>query len=576
MIKILTFLKNHKWLTFLSIFCTISVVFIDLYNTQLMANIVDNGIPNANFQYIVSTGLLMTGLAILNFFLGAGSTSFSSLVSNKVAFEVRETIFKKIQRFSLKKTSKYTTGSLVTRLSTDIDFIQRTLNFALRLLVRSPIMLASAVIVVWNTEQRMAYIVLALVVFLLFVMGLIIIYGFPRFRKVQQKLDSLNQNVQEGLINIRLIKSFVREDYEDHKFRITSEDLKGKSIQAQRIFLFLDPVMMLCLNLATLAIMLLGSYFAVFSQTLRLGDLLVFLNYMRFTLFSMMMITMIFSMISRSKASTDRLKEIMDEEIDITSPRDVSALSDIKGHVQFNDVSFKYYLDNEQYILKDINFEVLPGEQLGIIGSTGSGKSTLVNLLVRLIDPIDGEITIDGVNINQLDLKKLREMIGFVPQKSVLFTGSYLDNLRWGNADATRDDVILATKIASIYDFIKGNPDGVDGMITQGGTNLSGGQRQRFSIARALVKKPQILVLDDSTSALDQATEAQINETFQNELKDTTIINIAQKISSISHCDKIIVLEKGEMVGYGTHQSLLESNAIYQEIYESQMRKEVI
>ena len=576
MIKILKFFKDQKWVTILSIFCTVSVVFIELYTTQLMANVVDIGIPNADFNFIVSTGILMTGFSILNFFLGAGSTTFSSLATNRVAYSLRESVFKKIQRFSLKKSSKYSTGSLVTRLSTDIDFIQRTLNFALRLLVRAPIMLVSAVIIVWNTEQRMAYIVLALVLVLVVVMSLIIINGFPRFKKVQQKIDKVNQNVQEGLINIRLIKSFIREDYEDKKFTDSSEELREKSIYAQKVFLFLDPIMMLCLNLATLAIMLVGSYLAAYQQTLQLGDLLVFLNYMRFTLFSMMMITMIFSMISRSKASTDRLHEVLNEELDITSPQNPQVIENPKGEIEFNHVDFKYYEDNEQYILKDINFKLGAGMQLGIIGSTGSGKSTLANLLVRLIEPISGEIKIDGININQLDLHELRKMIGYVPQKSQLFSGSYSDNLRWGNQDASRDTLIRASKIASIYDFIKKSPDGIDGVIAQGGANLSGGQRQRFSIARALAKQPKILVLDDSTSALDQATEAQINQAFKEELKETTIINIAQKISSIAHCDQIIVLDKGEVIGYGTHQSLLESNEVYQEIYESQMRKEIL
>ncbi len=322
--------------------------------------------------------------------------------------------------------------------------------------------------------------------------------------------------------------------------------------------------------------MLVGSYLAAYQQTLQLGDLLVFLNYMRFTLFSMMMITMIFSMISRSKASTDRLHEVLNEELDITSPQNPQVIENPKGEIEFNHVDFKYYEDNEQYILKDISFKLGAGMQLGIIGSTGSGKSTLANLLVRLIEPISGEIKIDGININQLDLHELRKMIGYVPQKSQLFSGSYSDNLRWGNQDATRDTLIRASKIASIYDFIEKSPNGIDGMIAQGGANLSGGQRQRFSIARALVKQPKILVLDDSTSALDQATEAQINQAFKEELNTTTIINIAQKISSIAHCDQIIVLDKGEVIGYGTHQSLLETNEVYQEIYESQMRKEVI
>lgn len=575
MIKILKYFKDHKLMTLLSIICTVGSVFLDLSTTQLMARIVDEGVPNLDFDIVVNTGLLMIVITFFNFIFGVGSTTLSSLVSNRITYSVRESVFKKIQRFSLKKTSKYTTGSLVTRLSTDIDFVQRTLNMSLRLLVRSPIMLISAVIVVWNTEKRMAYIVLALVSVLLVVMYLIIINGFPRFRKVQKRMDQVNQTIQEGLINIRLIKSFVRESYEDDKFSNDSDQLRSQSINAQEVFLFLDPIMMLTLNLATLAIMLIGSYFAAYEQSILIGDLLVFLNYMRFTLFSMMMITMIFSMVSRSKASIDRINEIIDENIDIQSVKNAQHIENPQGKVEFDQVAFKFYSDNEQYILKDISFTLQPGEQLGIIGSTGSGKSTLANLLVRMIEPIAGEIRVDGVPTNQMDLKQLRQMIGFVPQKSVLFTGSIADNMRWGNQEATQEELLEAAKIASIDQFIENNQEGLDSMIAQGGSNLSGGQRQRFSIARALVKKPAILVLDDSTSALDQATEARINEAFQNELSNTTIINIAQKISSVAHCDQIIVLEKGNMIGHGTHQQLLENNEVYQEIYESQMRKEL-
>lgn len=575
MIKILKYFKDHKLMTLLSIICTVGSVFLDLSTTQLMARIVDEGVPNLDFDIVVNTGLLMIVITFFNFIFGVGSTTLSSLVSNRITYSVRESVFKKIQRFSLKKTSKYTTGSLVTRLSTDIDFVQRTLNMSLRLLVRSPIMLISAVIVVWNTEKRMAYIVLALVIVLLVVMYSIIINGFPRFRKVQKRMDQVNQTIQEGLINIRLIKSFVRESYEDDKFSNDSDQLRSQSINAQEVFLFLDPIMMLTLNLATLAIMLIGSYFVAYEQSILIGDLLVFLNYMRFTLFSMMMITMIFSMVSRSKASIDRINEIIDENIDIQSVKNAQHIENPQGKVEFDQVAFKFYSDNEQYILKDISFTLQPGEQLGIIGSTGSGKSTLANLLVRMIEPIAGEIRVDGVPTNQMDLKQLRQMIGFVPQKSVLFTGSIADNMRWGNQEATQEELLEAAKIASIDQFIENNQEGLDSMIAQGGSNLSGGQRQRFSIARALVKKPAILVLDDSTSALDQATEARINEAFQNELSNTTIINIAQKISSVAHCDQIIVLEKGNMIGHGTHQQLLENNEVYQEIYESQMRKEL-
>ncbi len=572
--RILKFFKGSTPTLIMGMICTILVIFIELTQTQMMATIINQGIKTSDMSVVWNTGLAMLGLAILGMGFGIGSTTLSSLVSNKFAARMRDNVYEKIQRFSLKKTSKYTTGTLVTRLSTDVDFLQRTVTFGLRLLVRSPIMLVSAVLIIWQSDYRLAYIVLFFVVFLTFGIGIIIRLGFRHFKVLQTKVDKLNQHVQESLINIRVIKSFVREKFENKRFKETNDDLRDYSIYSFKLMNWIDPIMMFSLNFATVIIMWVAAQIIVKEQSIQVGDLLVFMNYMRFTLFSMMMLTMMFNMFSRAKASIDRINEVLDEEIDIQSPQ-VNAihLNEIEGKIEFENVDFKYFEDNEQYILENINFTVLPGQQLGIIGSTGSGKSTLVYLLARLIDPIKGMIKVDGVNIKEMDLDQLRSSIGFVLQKNVLFSGSIAHNLRWGDQSATQETLEWAAEISNIKEFIDSQEAGYDYEIQQGGSNLSGGQRQRMCLARALVIKPKILVLDDSTSALDSQTEKQINEAFKEKLQGTTIVNIAQKISSIAHCDQILVLDEGKLVGKGTHNQLLETCQVYQEIYASQLKK---
>lgn len=575
MTKLFRFFKGNIPTLIFGMIATILVIVIELTQTQMMATIINDGINQLNQEVIFRTGLLMLVLAIVGMALGILSTYLASLVSNKFAHRMRVKVYEKIQRFSLKKTSQYTTGSLVTRLSTDIDFLQRLMLFGLRLLVRAPIMLVSAVMMIYNSDQKLAMIVLGFVVFLSVGLLYLILKGFPRFRDLQTKIDHLNQKVQESLINIRVIKSFVREKYEDEDFKEVNDDLKNQGIYANSLMLLFDPIMMFALNMATIVIMWVGSNTIVSDGSLQVGDLLVFLNYMRFTLFSMMMLTMMFNMYSRGRASSDRINQVLEEELDIKNApaSDIVKLNPVNGLLEFKNVDFKYYIDNEQYILKDINFTLEPGQQLGVIGATGSGKSTLINLMTRLIEPIEGEILLDGVNINKLTLHDLREAIGVVPQKNVLFTGSVEHNLKWGNSEASMDLIKWATHVANIDEFIERQDEGYDYQIQQGGSNLSGGQRQRMSIARALVSQPKILVLDDSTSALDAQTESNINEAFEKELSHMSIINIAQKISSIRNSDKILVLDQGQMCGFGTHDELLTQCSVYSAIFESQMKK---
>lgn len=572
MIKLFRYFKGHLLALLASIICTILVIVLELRQTQMIGEIINLGISTGNTQVIFSTGFKMIGLAVLGMILGLGSTYLASYVSNHFGHKMRVAIYEKIQRFSLKKTSKYSTGSLITRLSTDVDFIQRLMLFGVRMLVRAPIMLFSAVIMIYATEKRLALVVLTFVVLLFIGLIFIILKGFPRFQKLQIKIDNLNQKIQESLINIRVIKSFVREEYQDQKFEQVNNELKDQGIYASSLMLWIDPIMMLSLNLATIVIMWVGGNIIISNDGLLVGDLLVFLNFMRHTLFSMMMLTMMFMMYSRGRASSDRINEILEEELDIKNKETIKTISNVTGHLTYDSVDFKFFKENQQYILEDISFELAPGQQLGVIGGTGSGKSTLINLLTRLIEPIDGQILIDGVNILDLSLEQLREIVGVVPQKNVLFSGSIEYNLKWGNPEASMELLEWATKVASIYDFIMEQEEGFQYRIAQGGSNLSGGQRQRMCIARALVAQPKILVLDDSTSALDATTEANINEAFKTQLPEVSIINIAQKISSIIHCDKILVLDEGRICGVGTHEELLETCGIYNDIYQSQLK----
>lgn len=550
-----------------------SVAFIELYQIQLMAEIIDTGIAQQDFSIIMSVGLKMVGLALLGAVIAMLGLYFPSQVSNNFALRLREDVFKKIQTFSLKNMSNFQTASLVTRLTNDINFLQRTLMMALRLLVRAPVFLFSTVIMTYMISPELSWVMLAAVAFLSVVLAYIIHQGFPRFVKLQKKVDKLNRKVQESLMNIRVIKSFVREDLEDEKFVEENTENYDAAVSANNLMVIMNPALTAAIHFATLVIVWISAYLIVDVQSIHVGDLLVFINYLRFTMFSMFMITNVLMMVSRSKASIIRVREVMTTEPDITSKESAIVLDDnVEGSLAFNDVTFRYY-EGANNVLENINFEVNPGEHIGIIGSTGSGKSTLINLMVRLLDVSEGSITLDGIDIRDIELHSLRRQFGFVPQKNVLFTGTIGDNLRLGNENASEETLIRATQAASIYGFIEDKEKGFDYPIQQGGSNLSGGQRQRMCIARALVMNPKVLVLDDSTSALDAATEAQVKESLSKMYSDITIISIAQKISSVADSDRILVLDEGLIVGMGVHEELLETCLVYQEIYNSQMKK---
>ncbi|CAM3669280.1 ABC transporter ATP-binding protein [Erysipelothrix urinaevulpis] len=566
------YLKPDIKIAILGVSFVIGSALIELYQIQLMSEIIDVGIQQSNLEVILRVGGKMIGLALLGAGIGMLGLIYPSKASNNFALRLREDLYDKIQTFSIKNKSRFSTATLVTRLTNDVNFLQRTLMMSLRMLVRAPVFLLSTVVLTYMTSPQLSWVMLVAV----FVLSLILFYvvqqGFPRFTVLQTKVDALNKKIQESLINIRVIKSFVREDYEDDNFETENQDLYEASVRANILMALMSPALMAAINFSSILVMYISSHLIVNVGMLQVGDLLVFINYLRFTMFSMMMITHVLMMLSRSRASSERIKAVLAVDIDIESLDESIEVNHDDLTIKFNDVSFKYYEDAEA-VLKNLNFTVNQGDRLGIIGSTGSGKTSLINLLVRLVDVSSGSVTINDVDVRDIDLKELRDLFGFVPQNNVLFSGTIRDNLYFGNRDASDDTLVKASSNADIYEHIRKLPKRFDDPVQQGGTNFSGGQKQRLTIARALVKEAPVLVLDDSTSALDAATEMRVKENIDKSYPTMTIISIAQKISSVIDSDQILVLDKGEIVGQGTHTELMKTCNVYQEIYDSQMSK---
>lgn len=550
-----------------------SVVVLELEQITYMGRIINEGIVPGRFDVVLQLALIMGALALVALCCGIVGVSCASISSNGFAVSLREKVYAKIQTFSTKNVTRFQGASLITRLTNDINFIQNTVMMCLRMLVRAPMMLVTSSIFIIRMSKEISLLMIVPMIILAISLVIIILKGAPRFIVLQESLDRLNRRIQEALINIRVIKSFVRERDEDMKFETSNDEYMQKSVHAQSLMMLINPLMMFVLNITTVVMLYVCSLFVVKLNLLEVGNIVVILTYVRFTLFSLMMISQILTMVSRSKASIARVSAVLNAHEPITSQADALMVESLRGDIVFNHVSFKYYEDQMRNTLTDLNFTIKQGEHFGIIGSTGSGKSTLVQLLGRLIEPSDGEINIDGKNILALDLHQLRSHVGFVPQKNVLFSGTIAQNLCLGHPDAHPDTIKKAAATANIAQFIEQLPEQYETVLTQGGTNLSGGQKQRMCIARALMVDPDILILDDSTSALDGDTEARINRDLHHDYEGLTIISIAQKISSVAKCDRILVLDDGQMVGLDTHAQLLENNAIYQEIYQSQMQK---
>ena len=541
-----------------------------------MADIINIGAVRHDIPYIMGMGIVMLVTALVMMAGGIGGAYFAARAAIRFAGDLRSDVFQKVQSFSFQNIDAFSTGSLVTRLTNDITQVQNVILIGLKLLLRAPCMLMGAVIMAFIMNPSLALILLIVIPALALAIGMVIKVAFPRFEIMQKKIDALNSRIQEALTNVRIIKSFVRGSFEEEKFAASNEDLKQSGLRAFRVVILNMPIMMLAMNVTTLAVVWTGGR-QVLAGTMPIGDLTAFTTYIVQVLMSLMILAMVLLQSSRAVASLRRITEVLDTEVDLTDA--YSARKDAvitKGTVEFRNVSFSYYKDNAEKVLSDISFKIEAGETVGIIGSTGCGKTSLVQLIPRLYDTDSGGVYIDGINVKDYSLRHLRDSVGMVLQKNVLFSGSIAENLRWGDESADQDTMEAAASAAQAAGFISSFPEGYETNLSQGGVNVSGGQKQRLCIARALLKRPKILILDDSTSAVDTATEAEIRKSFSGSLRETTKIIIAQRITSVMEADHIIVMEEGRISGMGSHEEMLAQCATYREIYESQMEKEAI
>ncbi|MBR6308582.1 MAG: ABC transporter ATP-binding protein [Lachnospiraceae bacterium] len=548
---------------------------------SLMANIINKGViveaggVVGNIPEIMKYGGIMIVFILLMAAGGIGGAYFGAKASINFAADLRKDAFDNVQKFSFADIDRFSTGSLVTRLTNDITQVQNLVNMMLRMLLRAPGMLIGAVIMAFWKNAQLALVILVIIPFLIVIIVAVVRTAFPRFQILQEKIDRLNATVREAVTNVRVIKSFVRGDYEQQKFEEANGDLKESSLRAFRVMITTMPLMGLAMNVTTLAVVWFGGKQIIVGD-MAVGDLTAFTTYVVQILIALMMSSFIVLQSSRAIASAKRINEIIDCKPDITDDEAASPDAVVtKGEIEFKDVSFRYYKNSEDPVLDKISFKINAGETVGIIGSTGSGKTTLVSMIPRLYDPDEGSVLVDGIDVKDYSLYNLREAVSMVLQKNVLFSGSIMENLKWGDEDASEEEIKEVAAMAQADGFISSFPEGYEMDLGQGGVNVSGGQKQRLCIARALLKKPKILILDDSTSAVDTATEALIRKNFKEFCPETTKIIIAQRISSVMEADKIVVIDDGAVVGLGNHTELMENCEAYREIYYSQMDKEV-
>lgn len=566
--RIFSYMKQYKKYAYLALLCIGVEVVLELMVPRLMADLIDYGVANADIPYIYTKGIQMGGCAILALILGIGSSKFSALAGQGLGANIRMAEYEKLQSYSFSNIDHFRVSSLVTRLTSDVTNIQNSVSTGMRPFGRSPVMLIVATSMAFSINSTLALVFLVALPILAVMLIAIIIHIRPLYSKMQTAIDLVNRTVGENLTAIRVVKAYVRGDYEVEKFGEVNDNLKNQSEKAFKSAVLNMPAMQLVMYSTILGILLLGGHL-VKAGELGIGQLTTFLSYVLIILNSLMMMSNVFLMMTRSLASGARIMEVLDEKIDITDElaRDINVE---RGEIEFDHVSFKYKEEATEYVLSDISFHIEPGQTVGIIGQTGSAKTTLVQLILRLYDVNEGVVRVDGVDVKEYPMRHLRDAIAMVLQKNTLFSGSLLSNLKWGNEDATMEEIEEACHIACVDEFIDRLSDGYDTEMGQGGVNVSGGQKQRICIARAILKKPKVLILDDSTSAVDTATEAKIREGLAKKLPDMTKIIIAQRISSVRHADQIIILDKGRVNGIGTHESLLATNRIYQEIYDSQ------
>ena len=560
--------KEYKKASIATPFFMILEVAMEMMIPLLMASIIDKGVELGDMNHIYKTGAVMIVVATIGLLAGMAGGRYGAKASTGFARNLREAVFNHIQTFSFANIDKFSTAGLVTRMTTDITNIQHSYQMMLRMFVRSPISLICAMAMSFYISPRLATVYLVAVIFLGIVLFFIMKGATKYFSQAFPKYDEMNAAVQENVSAIRVVKAYVREKEETSKFKKTSENIYKIFCKAESIIVYNAPIMQLTVYSCVLLISWLGAKMIV-GSTLSTGNLMSLLAYCMNILMNLMMLSMFFVMITMSMAAVKRVAEVLDEKSDINNPE--HPIYEVpNGSVDFNHVNFAYKKDSEEFVLKDIDLHIKSGETIGVMGGTGSAKTSLVNLISRLYDATEGEVCVGGINVKDYDMEALRNQVSVVLQNNVLFSGTILENLRWGNKDATYEECVKACKLACADEFIQRFPDKYETYIEQGGTNVSGGQKQRLCIARALLKNPKILILDDSTSAVDTATDAKIRKAFAQEIPDTTKFIIAQRISSVQHADRIIVMEDGQIHGFGTHEELLVNNEIYREVYESQ------
>ena len=566
--KLAPYMKKYKTPLILGVLCAALEATFELLIPLVMAQIVDVGISSGDTWYTIKMGLLMVVMAAISLSFGLGLSKFSAIAGQGFGAELRQAEYEKIQTYSFKNIEKFSTASLITRLTTDITMIQNSLTMGIKLLVRAPMMLIVACILSVTISPQLAMVFLVSMPVLIICIGLIIKNVKPRFEAMQKKIDNLNTTVQENLIGIRVVKSFVRRNKEKEKFKVSNDDLLNASEGAFGIVVLNMPIMQVVVFASVIGILWFGGNM-VHAGTLTVGKLTSFMTYSFQILMSLMMLSMVLMMMSRAVASAQRILEVLEEESDIKDP--VNPITEVKdGEIEFRNVNFKYEDDSDENNLEGINIKIKAGETVGIIGSTGSGKSSLVQLIPRLYDATEGEVYVGGVNVKDYHIETLRNEVAMVLQKNTLFSGTIKENLMWGNENATDAEIEAAATSACVDEFIDRLPGRYDMHLEQGGVNVSGGQKQRLCIARAILKQPKVLILDDSTSAVDTATDAKIRKAFSEDLKDTTKIIIAQRVNSVCTADKIIVMDDGKISAIGTHDELMESSEIYKDVYKSQ------
>ena len=572
--KIAKYLKGYSLQIFLVLVFAFGQTMADLNLPNIMSDIVDVGIINGDTNYILKRG----GIMLLVALAGGACSVILGLLAAKIAVgvsrDLRYDVFSHVEEFSLSEFNELGTSSLITRSTNDINQIQQVLVMLLRMAVAAPIMFIGALIMAISKDAPLSIIFAVAIPMVLIILGVVSKFSIPLFKSMQVKIDKINRVVREGLMGIRVVRAFNRTEYEESRFNDASKDLTDTAIKVNKIMAFMMPIMMLLFNIMSVALIWFGAKRIDIGE-MAVGDLMAFIQYSMQVMMSVIMVAMIFIMVPRAEASADRIVEVLETEPVIEDKKDTVKAEAEKGHLQFKNVEFRYP-GAEQPVLSNINFEARPGETTAIIGSTGSGKSALINLIPRFYDVESGEILVDGVNIKDMAQHDLRNKIGVVPQKAILFSGTIADNIRYGKLDATQEEIEHAAEIAQASGFISEMKEGYESEIDQGGNNVSGGQKQRLSIARALVRKPEIYIFDDSFSALDFKTDAKLRSALKDETKDATVIIVAQRVSTVMDADRIIVLDEGKICGIGKHKELLENCKVYKEIVLSQLSEEEI